>query len=208
MNILGTETSPEDPVYTNITDVCNFYVNYHNGKEGEQTTTTTSPKKSHSFDDDSVLKFYENIPTSPVHDDKIIESLYENIDQDMEKLEKIPYHKLYENIEKSKDFPYQVPNCAGLDEQKDSELINEREEEEDVEERVLSDDLYSDITDIRFSGPAELMSTSFSDAHNSDQEQEWDSGSESRSSSSGEFVWKVRYSGTHSKLEFNFSFFY
>lgn len=61
-------------------------------------------------------------------------------------------------------------------------------------EEELSDEenLYGVLTDIRFNGPGDnqLMSTSFSESNNCD-EQDWDSGSDSRSSSSGEFIWKV-----------------
>lgn len=56
------------------------------------------------------------------------------------------------------------------------------------------DHVFGILTDIRFNGPTDnqLMSTSFSESNNCD-EQEWDSGSDSRSSSSGEFIWKVRF---------------
>lgn len=52
--------------------------------------------------------------------------------------------------------------------------------------------MYDILADIRFSGPtdSQLMSTSFSESNTCD-EKEWDSGSDSRSSSSGEFIWKV-----------------
>lgn len=50
------------------------------------------------------------------------------------------------------------------------------------------------LGDIRFTGPcdAQLMSTSFSESNDLGEEQGWDSGSDTRSSSSGEFIWKVR----------------
>ncbi|XP_066257637.1 uncharacterized protein [Euwallacea similis] len=52
-------------------------------------------------------------------------------------------------------------------------------------------DMLGILTDIRFSGPVDnqLMSTSFSES-NDVEEQGWDSGSDTRSSSSGEFIWK------------------
>lgn len=50
------------------------------------------------------------------------------------------------------------------------------------------------LGDIRFTGPCntQLMSTSFSESNDLGEEQGWDSGSDTRSSSSGEFIWKVR----------------
>ncbi|KAK5642085.1 hypothetical protein RI129_008252 [Pyrocoelia pectoralis] len=52
-------------------------------------------------------------------------------------------------------------------------------------------DIYDALTDIRFTGPGDvqMMSTSFSESVDMD-EQDWDSGSDTRSSSSGEFIWK------------------
>ena len=55
------------------------------------------------------------------------------------------------------------------------------------------EDLYGPLADIRFSGPGstQLMTTSFSESNEVADDQEWESGSDSRSSSSGEFIWKV-----------------
>ncbi|KAF5304433.1 hypothetical protein FQR65_LT07963 [Abscondita terminalis] len=52
-------------------------------------------------------------------------------------------------------------------------------------------DIYEALTDIHFTGPSDMqiMSTSFSESVDID-EQDWDSGSDTRSSSSGEFIWK------------------
>ncbi|XP_066148993.1 uncharacterized protein [Euwallacea fornicatus] len=63
-----------------------------------------------------------------------------------------------------------------------SEETNGSEQEQDI---------LGILTDIRFSGPVDnqLMSTSFSES-NDVEEQGWDSGSDTRSSSSGEFIWK------------------
>lgn len=57
------------------------------------------------------------------------------------------------------------------------------------------DEMYEPFTDIRFTGPCDnqLMSTSFSESNDLGDEQDWDSGSDTRSSSSGEFLWKVRF---------------
>ncbi|KAK9892610.1 hypothetical protein WA026_020990 [Henosepilachna vigintioctopunctata] len=64
--------------------------------------------------------------------------------------------------------------------------------EEHKEEMAKDDSLFGVLTDIRFSGPGgepHLMSTSFSESNN--DEKDWDSGSDTRSSSSGEFIWKL-----------------
>lgn len=54
------------------------------------------------------------------------------------------------------------------------------------------EDMYGPLADIRFSGPGDqLMSTSFSESNDLGDDQDWDSGSDTRSSSSGEFIWKV-----------------
>lgn len=55
-------------------------------------------------------------------------------------------------------------------------------------------DLFGPLTDIRFSGPgssSQTMATSFSESCDLGDDQDWDSGSDTRSSSSGEFIWKV-----------------
>nr|CAI5819803.1 unnamed protein product [Callosobruchus analis] len=77
------------------------------------------------------------------------------------------------------------------------EYCNLAENNEYIYDRTENDNsddenIYGILTDIRFNGPsdAQLMSTSFSESNNCD-DQEWDSGSESRSSSSGEFIWKM-----------------
>lgn len=61
-----------------------------------------------------------------------------------------------------------------------------------VESEERLDDIYGPLADIRFSGPCDnqLMSTSFSESNDLCDEQDWDSGSDTRSSSSGEFLWK------------------
>lgn len=66
------------------------------------------------------------------------------------------------------------------------------EKDMSVEEEA---EYYNNLTDIRFVGPgdAQLMSTSFSEsAEIAENDKDWDSGSDTRSSSSGEFIWKVK----------------
>ncbi|XP_063919861.1 uncharacterized protein LOC135134908 isoform X2 [Zophobas morio] len=63
-------------------------------------------------------------------------------------------------------------------------IINNEDDERDI---------FGVLTDIRFSGPSDsqLMTTSFSESNDINDEQDWDSGSDTRSSSSGEFIWKL-----------------
>lgn len=74
------------------------------------------------------------------------------------------------------------------DSRKDADYINIIDKNPSGDE----DNMYSILADIRFNGPidSQLMSTSFTESNTCD-EKEWDSGSDSRSSSSGEFIWKV-----------------
>lgn len=56
----------------------------------------------------------------------------------------------------------------------------------------FDDEDYCPLGDIRFSGPGDvqMMTTSFSESNDLGDEHDWDSGSDTRSSSSGEFIWK------------------
>lgn len=78
-------------------------------------------------------------------------------------------------------------DCDGKD------IIDPIYVENPIENEERLDDIYGPLTDIRFSGPCDnqLMSTSFSESNDLGDEQDWDSGSDTRSSSSGEFLWKV-----------------
>ncbi|XP_044767099.1 uncharacterized protein LOC123322999 isoform X2 [Coccinella septempunctata] len=75
------------------------------------------------------------------------------------------------------------PEYVQLD---DDLIIRSGEEDQD-------DQIFGVLTDIRFSGPGEphLMSTSFSESNEMQNEQDWESGSDTRSSSSGEFIWRL-----------------
>ncbi|KAG5873397.1 hypothetical protein JTB14_017984 [Gonioctena quinquepunctata] len=109
-------------------------------------------------------------------------TIYENTNEEAD-----PYDEYVNivNMENTKNS-LEYENSA-----KDDELVNiYAENEEDVNSDNDSSNLFGVLTDIRFSGPSDsqLMSTSFSE---NNDEQEWDSGSDSRSSSSGEFIWKM-----------------
>lgn len=67
------------------------------------------------------------------------------------------------------------------------------EKSEVIAETNKYDNVYGALSDIRFTGPCDnqLMSTSFSESNDLGDDQDWDSGSDTRSSSSGEFIWKV-----------------
>lgn len=64
---------------------------------------------------------------------------------------------------------------------------------DDFSDSQKDPDMYNNLTDIRFSGPCDgqMMSTSFSESADFGDDRDWDSGSDTRSSSSGEFIWKV-----------------
>lgn len=64
---------------------------------------------------------------------------------------------------------------------------------DDFSDSQKDPDMYNNLTDIRFNGPCDgqMMSTSFSESADFGDDRDWDSGSDTRSSSSGEFIWKV-----------------
>lgn len=76
----------------------------------------------------------------------------------------------------------------------DDDLYSRVEEVDDSDKFSRFEDLFGPLTDIRFSGPgssSQMMTTSFSESNDLGDDQDWDSGSDTRSSSSGEFIWKV-----------------
>lgn len=77
----------------------------------------------------------------------------------------------------------------------EDELYSKLDDADDSDKFSRFEDLFGPLTDIRFSGPgssSQIMSTSFSESNDLGDDQDWDSGSDTRSSSSGEFIWKVR----------------
>nr|XP_022912483.1 uncharacterized protein PF11_0213-like isoform X2 [Onthophagus taurus] len=78
------------------------------------------------------------------------------------------------------------------DRAKELDYVIAEENKKKAEEKI--EDLYGPLADIRFSGPGlanlQMMSTSFSESNEVGDEQDWDSGSDTRSSSSGEFIWR------------------
>ncbi|KRT78379.1 hypothetical protein AMK59_7934, partial [Oryctes borbonicus] len=75
----------------------------------------------------------------------------------------------------------------------DEDLYSKIDDVDDSDKFSRFDDLFGPLTDIRFSGPgssSQMMTTSFSESNDLGDDQEWDSGSDTRSSSSGEFIWK------------------
>lgn len=105
----------------------------------------------------------------------------------------------YINLE-GKDFAdSDSSKCAdyvNLENNKNTDYVNTKNGfEEDSEDiySIVNDDDIGVLGDIRFTGPGDgqLMSTSFSESNELGEEQGWDSGSDTRSSSSGEFIWKV-----------------
>ncbi|XP_044259276.1 uncharacterized protein LOC123007849 isoform X2 [Tribolium madens] len=141
-------------------------------------------------------------PETVDKNDKGGENLYVNVPENN-----------YENVENLDDYYNEADyvNLVNLENTKNSsDFINNKQINimiEDTSERSSPDyvnndliinndddeqDIFGVLTDIRFSGPtdSQMMSTSFSESNDND-EQDWDSGSDTRSSSSGEFIWKL-----------------
>ncbi|CAH1129888.1 unnamed protein product [Ceutorhynchus assimilis] len=142
---------------------------------------------------------YENMLVDAGKDINCKESAtYENVGiEESPTYEKILNNKDYENIPNQKTPLYEnedYVNIGNLDQTKDI-FINDKEADyiNTIDENTPGEDrdIFGVLTDIRFSGPidSQLMSTSFSESNDVD-EQDWDSGSDTRSSSSGEFIWK------------------
>lgn len=155
----------------------------------------------------------ESSSNQAIHDENKSPT-YENIDGHIANNHSVPEVAEYENVSVNKDETQQFyendirneadyVNIENLDATKDNSIgykeshdyINSNEQHSPliIDEHVRDDhDLFGVLTDIRFSGPidSQLMSTSFSESNDVD-EQDWDSGSDTRSSSSGEFIWKV-----------------
>lgn len=107
----------------------------------------------------------------------------------------------YVNLERKCFIDYDETKCADYvnENVKNVEYVNTGNEFEDEAENIYSvvnEDDIGVLGDIRFTGPGDcqLMSTSFSESNELGEEPGWDSGSDTRSSSSGEFIWKVRFS--------------
>ncbi|CAH0546280.1 unnamed protein product [Brassicogethes aeneus] len=143
-----------------------------------------NPNKTKAADQE----VYENVPSAKKSE---INPEYKNGDD---------LNVVYENIENVRDFYNEADyaTLVNLENTKNSADFNTKltpDECEDTDELIISqddDDLFGVLTDIRFSGPtdSQFMSTSFSESNDND-EQDWDSGSDTRSSSSGEFIWKL-----------------
>lgn len=110
-------------------------------------------------------------------------------------------HHNYVNLESKCFIDCDETKCAdyaNVENNKNAEYVNTRngfeEEKDDIYSIVNDVDDIGVLGDIRFTGPGDgqLMSTSFSESNELGEEQGWDSGSDTRSSSSGEFIWKVR----------------
>lgn len=119
-----------------------------------------------------------------------------------------PNNHNYVNLESKRFIDCDGTKCAdyanvGID--KNAEYVNTKNGFEDEPEglyAVANDDDIGVLGDIRFTGPGDgqLMSTSFSESNEMGEEQGWDSGSDTRSSSSGEFIWKVSCSNDFNLL--------
>ncbi|XP_076263413.1 uncharacterized protein LOC143198196 isoform X4 [Rhynchophorus ferrugineus] len=110
---------------------------------------------------------------------------------------------VYENVIDPSDIINEADyvNAINMENKKHNEVLMDEKEEQIYENSIpqkeninmeTDHDILGVLTDIRFNGPLDnqLMSTSFSESNEPD-EQDWDSGSDTRSSSSGEFIWKL-----------------
>ncbi|XP_023311897.1 uncharacterized protein LOC108913857 isoform X2 [Anoplophora glabripennis] len=129
--------------------------------------------------------FYENVKDAPpVYENvKDAQPVYENFDVSSDIYNEVDYVNIV-NLENSKnnvEYMNEKKDCAVCD-QDDNKIETGRDE-----------DIFGMLTDIKFNGPTEnqLISTSFSESNDINDEQDWDSGSDTRSSSSGEFIWKL-----------------
>lgn len=110
-----------------------------------------------------------------------------------------PNNHNYVNVESKHFIDCDETKCAdyvNVGNDKNVEYVNTENGLEDETEdlySIVNDDDIGVLGDIRFTGPGDgqLMSTSFSESNELAEEQGWDSGSDTRSSSSGEFIWKV-----------------
>lgn len=124
------------------------------------------------------VESHSNVDTNSSKQDIEIENSYENTNFDTVDID----YSQFVDVENAKNS-LEYDGCRN-----DSDYINIIDKHPNSDE----DNIFEILADIRFSGPtdSQLMSTSFSESNTCD-EKEWDSGSDSRSSSSGEFIWKV-----------------
>lgn len=125
---------------------------------------------------------------------------YVNLSVEKHDYENLKDHKnLYENVTNIDDFYNEADyvNIINIENSKNTAETEDNSEEYNQNTLIINNDDNQDIfgvlTDIRFNGPgdSQLMTTSFSESNDLNDEQDWDSGSDTRSSSSGEFIWKV-----------------
>lgn len=142
--------------------------------------SATSGNEITKVETTSLTKFEPTLPVQGLEETEIFSEIYDEDNYDAVNID----YSQYVNMENAKN------NIECDDSRKESDPINI------IETNMNNDDdnMYGMLADIRFSGPtdSQLMSTSFSESNTCD-EKEWDSGSDSRSSSSGEFIWKVCY---------------
>lgn len=171
--------------------------NNGNGEDGDVRNTTQSLYENieNEQPDYENIKarepFYENVKeTQPVYENvKDRQPVYQNFNVASDIFNEVDYVNIV-NLENSKN------NAEYLNEKKDYDAVGcEQDENKIISETSHDEDIYGMLTDIKFNGPSEnqLISTSFSESNDINDEQDWDSGSDTRSSSSGEFIWKVSF---------------
>ncbi|XP_017779012.1 PREDICTED: uncharacterized protein LOC108564462 [Nicrophorus vespilloides] len=131
------------------------------------------------------------------------DNLYENVDDTTNKNNLLVQQtEIYDYIEKAPSYVNDVVAKEDVDTVNPSTYVNCGNNQEGYvncpETENVYDGVYEPVydycplADIRFTGPSDsqMMTTSFSDSADLADERDWDSGSDTRSSSSGEFIWK------------------
>lgn len=148
---------------------------------------------SEELDDEIAIQNSKNLElncSSSAHDRSAELILGESEDVQVEPFYSncVPDHADYVNINGDKCVEPEYINSVAVN-MDDLDLYDKVDNTESSDSATL----YGALADIRFTGPSDcqLMSTSFSESVDLGEEQDWDSGSDTRSSSSGEFIWKV-----------------
>lgn len=179
---------------------------YDSEKSEEQNLTFTKDKpdvlsKIASIGSPLYKEEFEDVPVEQeTSENENVEPVYENTETNEHIYENDKNKSnLYENSDVTDDRPYKTDvdsyddyvNIVNMENDKNRlERDADKDTYIDIYGHDENDNIFGILTDIRFTGPADtqLMSTSFSE---NNDEQGWESGSDSRSSSSGEFIWKV-----------------
>ncbi|KAJ8919682.1 hypothetical protein NQ315_006210, partial [Exocentrus adspersus] len=165
--------------------------------ESESENVTGVDEESEDSGTKDTSHDYENVPVKSAEYENVAEPVYENAKDVQPVYENInetqPLYQNFGNDDIYNEADY--VNLVNLENKKNNtEYVNDKNDYMEGEDKAShdDDDIYGMLTDIKFNGPTEnqLISASFSESNDINDEQDWDSGSDTRSSSSGEFIWK------------------